>query len=426
MTEKELMRIKRDLKARAKRKHLGKKRTGAYVYGTLRKIRGNPSMLIDRLRKHPWVAGFMKKTLKVSFDNKVHVFKKGTTAYVSRLGDDGYVRLHHIRAGSPIRADLSNYVPLYIDDLHGYFVPNHENFDIYANPAKCDAITSTDWEEKENTLVFEKNMKPVCMGQKVRSRGTYVGTGGRAPHKPSSSGRVYVKEVGKSGWGREFFPNVFNMKWVPSYNLFPVDKVSGKSRLQINGGRKKTWKIGEYAIGGIIEAKVSQDGRAVAIRNAEYKDNSTISTRLFRWPLDKFRMEQYLNELTTSYYADKIIQWLMAGSWELRSNSARISDVALLKAYKLLNRYRRLRELLNRYDVLELMPSVSAMRNDPATFSILSKIVRFTDSPYHARKLGVENLQKEVDAYVDETEMFLEENARSDARGMPSVSVSRG
>jgi len=218
MTEKELMRIKRDLKARAKRKHLGKKRTGAYVYGTLRKIRGNP--------------------------------------------------------------------------------------------AKCDVITSTDWEEKDNTLVFEKNMKPVCMGQKVRSRGTYVVTGGRAPHKPSSSGRVYVKEVGKSGWGREFFPNVFNMKWVPSYNLFPVDKVSGKSRLQINGGRKKTWKIGEYAIGGIIEAKVSQDGNAVGIRNAEYSNNSTISTRLFRWPLDRNNLDLYLNELTTSYYASKIIEWI--------------------------------------------------------------------------------------------------------------------
>ncbi|NDE14681.1 hypothetical protein EBZ80_07100 [bacterium] len=41
-TESELLRIKRELKARAKKLHLGKARTGAYVYGTLRKIRGNP------------------------------------------------------------------------------------------------------------------------------------------------------------------------------------------------------------------------------------------------------------------------------------------------------------------------------------------------------------------------------------------------
>ena len=44
-TESELLRIKKDLKARAKKLHLGKARTGAYVYGTLRKIRGNPKTL---------------------------------------------------------------------------------------------------------------------------------------------------------------------------------------------------------------------------------------------------------------------------------------------------------------------------------------------------------------------------------------------
>jgi len=52
-------------------------------------VEDNPPLLIDRLRRHPWVAGFMKKTLKTSYDNKVHIFKKGSSAYVSRLGDDG-------------------------------------------------------------------------------------------------------------------------------------------------------------------------------------------------------------------------------------------------------------------------------------------------------------------------------------------------
>jgi len=31
-------------------------------------------------------------------------------------------------------------------------------------------------------------------------------TGGRPPHKPSSSGRVWAN-------GREFFPSVFNLEW---------------------------------------------------------------------------------------------------------------------------------------------------------------------------------------------------------------------
>jgi hypothetical protein len=200
---------------------------------------------------------------------------------------------------------------------------------------------------------------------------------------------------------------------------YPINKNS--ARLQNNGVRKKTWKIGEYAVGGIIEAMVNSEGNMVGIRNAEYKTGATISKQLFRWPLDKSRLEMYLNDLTTSYYADKIIQWLMAGSWELRSNSARISDVALLKAYNLLKRYRRLKELLNRYDVNELMPSVTAIRNDPLTLNILTKIVRFTDSPYHARKLSVDNLQNEVDAYVDETEQLLEKDARDDARAYREV-----
>lgn len=37
--------------------------------------------------------------------------------------------------------------------------------------------------------------------------GGYVLTGGKAPHKSSSAGRVYTK------CGREFFPHVFDLKW---------------------------------------------------------------------------------------------------------------------------------------------------------------------------------------------------------------------
>jgi len=113
----------------------GRYKMGNRMYKDRRAIEDNPPLLIDRLRRHPWVAGFMKKTLKTSYDNKVHIFKKGSSAYVSRLGDDGYVRLHHIGAGRTIRPDLSNYVPLYIDDLRGYFVPNHEGLDIHENPS---------------------------------------------------------------------------------------------------------------------------------------------------------------------------------------------------------------------------------------------------------------------------------------------------
>jgi len=42
MSEKRLLKLKRQLRKRAKKLRLGKKRTGAYVYGTLRRVRGNP------------------------------------------------------------------------------------------------------------------------------------------------------------------------------------------------------------------------------------------------------------------------------------------------------------------------------------------------------------------------------------------------
>ena len=42
ISEREIMRIKRKLKKSARKLRLGAKRTGAYVYGTLRRITGNP------------------------------------------------------------------------------------------------------------------------------------------------------------------------------------------------------------------------------------------------------------------------------------------------------------------------------------------------------------------------------------------------
>ena len=42
ISEREIMRIKRKLKKSARKLRLGAKRTGAYVYGTLRRVRGNP------------------------------------------------------------------------------------------------------------------------------------------------------------------------------------------------------------------------------------------------------------------------------------------------------------------------------------------------------------------------------------------------
>lgn len=48
MKKKIILKLERDLKRRAKKMRLGKKRTGAYVYGTLRKLQGNPGKSVYR------------------------------------------------------------------------------------------------------------------------------------------------------------------------------------------------------------------------------------------------------------------------------------------------------------------------------------------------------------------------------------------
>ena len=58
-------------------------------------------------------------------------------------------------------------------------------------------------------LVHEETNEEVKAGASVTSfRGEpYVVKGGTPPHKPSSTGRVWVN-------CGEFFPSVFNLKWI--------------------------------------------------------------------------------------------------------------------------------------------------------------------------------------------------------------------
>jgi hypothetical protein len=69
-------------------------------------------------------------------------------------------------------------------------------------------ITSTDYLGRTCTLVHEHNGTPVFLGDNIEARrGSAVCTGGRAPHKPGSSGKVWTED------GGEFFPHVFDLKW---------------------------------------------------------------------------------------------------------------------------------------------------------------------------------------------------------------------
>ena len=62
----------------------------------------------------------------------------------------------------------------------------------------------------DNWELVHKDGTPACIGEvlETRSGERYAITGGRPPHKPSSTGRVWVEG------GGEYFPTVFDLKWV--------------------------------------------------------------------------------------------------------------------------------------------------------------------------------------------------------------------
>lgn len=68
----------------------------------------------------------------------------------------------------------------------------------------------TDGACREWRLIYEDSTEGVLKNTKAADFRGHVDTivGGRAPHKPSSTGRVWTAD------GREYFPSVFDMKWV--------------------------------------------------------------------------------------------------------------------------------------------------------------------------------------------------------------------
>ena len=79
------------------------------------------------------------------------------------------------------------------------------------------AITSGDY-----ALVHVATFQQVMNGEKVvdfRDNSATV-TGGAPPHKPSSTGRVYVLQDGRSA---EYYPGGYNLRWVPIGNVTPKE-----------------------------------------------------------------------------------------------------------------------------------------------------------------------------------------------------------
>jgi hypothetical protein len=72
----------------------------------------------------------------------------------------------------------------------------------------------------------------------------------------------------------------------------------------------KTFKIGEYAIGGIIQVRTTS--QSISIDALDWNSRQKIMGREFQVRAVNVtnEMDNYLNELTSSYYADKVMDFI--------------------------------------------------------------------------------------------------------------------
>ncbi len=84
----------------------------------------------------------------------------------------------------------------------------------------------------------------------------------------------------------------------------------------------KTWKIGEYAKGGVIVTQTKGNKVIVIGKDWDFSTGSrkssnqsnakefTSGTTLATDSKARRHLSNFLNDLTTSYYSDKIIEWI--------------------------------------------------------------------------------------------------------------------
>jgi hypothetical protein len=70
---------------------------------------------------------------------------------------------------------------------------------------------------------------------------------------------------------------------------------------------KKTFKIGEYALGGIIQVEIN--GSKVTLRCKEWDTKEVLFSETHRTS-DTMEIVHTLNDWTSCYYADKVLDYI--------------------------------------------------------------------------------------------------------------------
>ena len=75
----------------------------------------------------------------------------------------------------------------------------------------------------------------------------------------------------------------------------------------------KSFKIGEYAIGGIIKVDISNT--TIHIKALDWNTKAEVMSNHFpNYDNPYWDMHEFLNELTSSYYADKVLEYICENS----------------------------------------------------------------------------------------------------------------
>ena len=82
----------------------------------------------------------------------------------------------------------------------------------------------------------------------------------------------------------------------------------------------KKFKIGEYAVGGIIQVDIK--GKVLSVKALDYNSQKEVVGGSIMTNEDDayWKVTSYLNELTSSYYADKIMEYIKSKT-ELNNSS---------------------------------------------------------------------------------------------------------
>jgi hypothetical protein len=72
----------------------------------------------------------------------------------------------------------------------------------------------------------------------------------------------------------------------------------------------KTFKIGEYAVGGII--KVDVTGKVIQVKNLDWNTKEEVKSGscMTYEPNAKAKLMDYLEDVTSYYYAEKVMKWI--------------------------------------------------------------------------------------------------------------------